>query len=69
MLYPLELHCNEITPDDAVLRTEEIPSNGDIQSKSDKLNVNASEFRPKRTAAITGSIKMNDMVANETDGK
>ena len=33
------------------------------------FNVNASEFRPKGTAAIIVSIKMNDMVANETDGE
>ena len=39
------------------------------QSKPDELNVNASEFRPKRTAAIIGSIKMSDIVANETDGE
>ena len=69
MLYPLELHYNKITSDDAVPRTEEVSSNGDIQSKPDKLNVNASEFRPKRAAAIIGSVKMSDMVANETDGK
>ena len=69
LLYSLELHCNEITSDDAVPRTEEVSSNGDIQSKLGELNVNASEFRPKRTAAIIGSIKMNDMVANETDGE
>ena len=69
LLHPLELHCNEMTSDDAVSRTEEIPSNGDIQSKSDELNVNVSEFRPKRTAAIIVSIKINDMVANETDGE
>ena len=69
LLYPLELHCNQITSDDAVPKTEEVPSNGDIQGKPDELNVNASEFRPKRTAAIIGSIKMNDMVANETDGE
>ena len=69
MLYPLELHCNKITSDGAVPRTEEVSSNGDIQGKLGELNVNASEFRPKRTAAIIGSIKMNDMVANETDGE
>ena len=69
LLYPLELHCYEITSDDTVSRTEEVPSNGDIESKPDELNVNTSEFRPKRTAAIIGSIKMNDMVANETDGE
>ena len=67
LLYPLELHCNEMISDDSVPRTEKILSNGHIQSKLDELNVNASEFRPKRTAAIIGSIKMNDMVANETD--
>ena len=67
LLYPLKLHCNQITSDDAVPRTEEVPSNGDIQSKPDELNVNASEFRPKSTAAMIGSIKMNDMVAGETD--
>ena len=33
------------------------------------LNVNALEFRPKRTVAIIGSIKMNVMVADETDGE
>ena len=65
MLYPPELHCNEITSDGAIPKTEEVPSNGNI----DKLNVNASEFQPKRKAAIIGSVKMNDMVANETDGK
>ena len=69
LLYPLELHCNKIASDGAVPRTEEVSSNSDIQSKLGELNVNASEFRPKRTAAIIGSIKMNDMVANETDGK
>ena len=69
LLYPLELHCNKITSDGAVPRTEEVSSNGDIQSKLGELNVNASEFRPKRTAAIIGSIKMNDMVANETGGQ
>ena len=67
LLYPLKLHCNEMTSDDAVLRAEEIPSNNDIQSKPGELNVNASEFRPKRKAALIGSMKMNDMVANETD--
>ena len=63
LLQPLELPCNEITSDEAFPRTEELPSNGDIQSKPDKLNVNVSEFQPKRRAAI----KMNDMVANEID--
>ena len=67
MLYPLEIHCNEITSDGAVPRTKEVSSNCDIQSKLGELNVNTSEFRPKRTAEIIGSIKMNDMVANETD--
>ena len=69
LLYPLELHCNEITSDGAVPRTRKIPSNGDIQNKPDELNVNASEFRPKRTATIVGSMKMKDMVASETDGE
>ena len=69
LLYPLELHCNKITSDGAVPRTEEVSSNGDIQSKLGGLNVNALECRPKRTAAIIASIKMNDMVANETDGE
>ena len=69
MLYPSELHCNKITSDGTVPRTGEVSSNGDIQSKLSELNVNASEFRPKRTAAIIGSIKMSDMVANETDGE
>ena len=69
LLYLLELHCNKITSYGAVPRTEEVSSNGDIQSKLGELNVNASEFRPKRTAAIIGSLKMNDMVANETDGE
>ena len=69
MLYPLELHCNEITSDGAVPRTRKIPSNGNIQNKPDELNVNASEFRPKRTATIVGSMKMKDMVASETDGE
>ena len=69
LLYPLELHYNEITSDDAVPRTEESPSNNDTQSKPDELNVNALEFRPKRTVAIIGSIKMNVMVADETDGE
>ena len=69
LLYPLELHCNEITSDCAVPRTEEIPGNGDTQSKRNELNVYVSEFWPKRTTAIIGSIKMNDMVANETDGE
>ena len=69
LLYPLELHCNEITSDDAVPRTEESPSNDDTQSKPDELKVNALEFRPKRTVAITGSIKMNVVVANKTDGE
>ena len=63
LLYPLELPCNEITSGDAVPRTEEVPSIGDIQSKPDKLNVNVSEFQPKRRTAIN----MNDMVANEID--
>ena len=63
------LHCNESISDGAVPVTEEVSSNGDIQSKLGELNVNASEFRPKRTAAIIGSIKMNDMVANETGGQ
>ena len=67
LLYPLEVYCNEITSDNAVPKTEEVPRNGDNQSKPDELNVNASEFRPKRTAPIIGSIKMNNMVANETD--
>ena len=58
-----------MTSDGAVPRTEEIPSKDDIQSKSDEWNINVSEFRPKRTAAITGSMKMNDVVANETDGE
>ena len=44
LLYSLELHCNEITSDDAVPRTEEVSSNGDIQSKHGELNVNATEF-------------------------
>ena len=48
---------------------EEVSSNGDIQSKHGELNVNATEFRPERTAAIIGSIKMNDIVANEIDGE
>ena len=69
LMYPLELHCNEITSDDAVPRTEEVSSNGDIQSKHGELNVNATEFRPERTAAIIGSIKMDDIVANEIDGE
>ena len=69
MLYPLELRCNEITSDDAVPRTEESPSNDDTQSKPDELKVNALEFRPKRTVAITGSIKVNVVVANKTDGE
>ena len=69
LLYPLELHSNEITSEDVVPRTEEIPSNHDIQSKPYKLNINSSEFRPNRTAAIIGSMKVNDMVANEADGK
>ena len=66
-MYPLELHCNEMTSDYAVPRTEKIPSYDGIQSKPDELNVNASEFQPKKTAATIGSIKMSDMVANETD--
>ena len=69
MLHPLELHCNEMTSDGAVPRTEEIPGNDDIQSKPDELNVNAAEFPPKRIVAINGSMKMNDMVANEIDGE
>ena len=69
LLYPLELHSNKITWDGAVPRTEEASSNGDTQSKLGELNVNASEFRPKRTAAIISSIKMNNMAVNETDGK
>ena len=68
-LYPLEIHYIEMKPDDAVPRTEEIPSNDDVQSKLDELNVSASEFRPKRTAAAIGSMKMNDMVATETDNE
>ena len=68
LLYTLKLHCNEITSDGAFPRTEEVSSNGDVQSKLNELNVNASEFRPKRTTATIGSIKMSDMVANETDG-
>ena len=67
MLYPHELHCNEMTLDDVASRTAEIPSSDDIQSKPDKLNVNALEFRPKRTAATISSMKMNDMVVNETE--
>ena len=66
---PSRIYCNKITSDGAVPRTEEISSNGDIQSKLGELNINASAFRPKRTAAIIGSIKMNDMVANETGGQ
>ena len=69
LLYLLELHCNKIPSYGTVPRTEEVSSNGDIQSKLGELNVNASEFRPKRTAAIIGTIKMSDMVANETDGE
>ena len=69
LLYSLELHCNEITSDDAVPRTEEASSNGDIQSKHGELNVNATEFRPERTAVIIGSIKMSHIVANEIDGE
>ena len=69
LLYSLELHCNEITSDDAVPRTEESPSNNDTQSKPDELKVNALKFRPKRTVAITGSIKVNVVVANKTDGE
>ena len=67
LLHPLELHCNEMTSDNAVPRTEEIPSYDGIQSKPDELNVNASEFQPKKTPATIGSIKMSDMVANEAD--
>ena len=37
LLYPLELHCNEITSDNAVPRTEEVPSNGDFRSKPDEF--------------------------------
>ena len=44
LLYPLELHCNEIISDGAVPRNEEVSSNGGIQSKLGELNVNASEF-------------------------
>ena len=48
LLCPLEFHCNETTSDNAVPRTEEVPSNDYIQSKSDELNVNASKFQPKK---------------------
>ena len=37
LLYPLELNCNEITSDNAVPRTEEVPSSGDFRSKPDEF--------------------------------
>ena len=50
LLYPLELHCDVQTRDES-------KGQGD-----NKLNANANEFRPRRTAAAIAKLKLHDMI-------
>ena len=52
LLYPLELHCDDIR------------SKQQVGNKSKKLNVQAREFTPRRTAATIASLRIKD-VAND----
>ena len=55
LLYPLELHCEGITP-----------TNKD--KKKNELNPSATEFRPKRTAAEIAKWRLKDIVIENDDG-
>ena len=55
LLYPLELHCEGMTP-----------TNKD--EKKNELNPSATEFRPKRTAAEIAKWRLKDIVIENDDG-
>ena len=55
LLYPLELHCEGITP-----------TNKD--KKKNELNPSPTEFRPKRTAAEIAKWRLKDIVIENDDG-
>ena len=55
LLYPLGLHCEGITT-----------TNGD--EKKNELNPSATEFRPKRTAAVITKWRLKDTAIEEDDG-
>ena len=48
-LYPLELHCD-------IYKQQSVQ-----HDQSQQLNVNAREFKPRRTAAVIADIRMNDI--------
>ena len=55
LLYPLELHCNDFRS-----------STKHANNKLKKLNVKAREFTPKRTASAIASVRIKDMVNQES---
>ena len=62
LLYPLELHSNNITDD-----SNETELGMRKEKNADKeLNLEASTSWPKQTAAAIASIKLNDMT-EDTD--
>ena len=55
LLYPLELHCNDVR------------RNCNNENKvTKKLNVQAREFAPRRTASAIASVRIKDMVTQES---
>ena len=55
LLYPLELHCEGITP-----------TNKD--EKKNELNPSTTKFRPKRTAAEIAKWRLKDIAIEDDDG-
>ena len=59
-LYPLELSCDAD-------RNDSYQAEKDVTTESDKLNPNATEFRPKRNTTAIAELNVSDVIQYERE--